>query len=29
MVLVVSTLLALPGAVWAIIQVIDRFPRLP
>ena len=24
-----STLLALPGAVWAIIQVIDRFRRKP
>ncbi|TQK68348.1 hypothetical protein FBY23_0096 [Nocardioides sp. SLBN-35] len=29
MLVVVSTLLALPGAVWAIIQVIDRFRRKP
>lgn len=29
MLVVVSTLLALPGAVWAIIQVIDRFRWKP
>ncbi len=29
MILVVSTLLALPGAVWAVIQMIDRFRRKP
>lgn len=29
MIVVVSTLLALPGAVWAIIQVIDRLRRKP
>lgn len=29
MIVVVSTLLALPGAVWAIMQMVDRFRRKP